>query len=65
MPRPVWRNKNDPRGAAAIGEAVGRPARRFVTIKSPQPQAVAGIHRVRDLLIKQRTMLHNYARHDG
>jgi len=26
---------------------------------------VAGIHRVRDLLIKQRTMLHNQPRHDG
>jgi transposase len=52
----VRRNKNDAADAAAICEAVGRPAMRFVAIKTEQQQAVAGIHRVRDLLIKQRTM---------
>src|SRR4029077_11577341 len=45
----VRRNKNDAADAAAICEAVSRPAMRFVTIKTEQQQAVAGIHRVRDL----------------
>jgi transposase len=58
----VRRNKNDAADAAAICEAVSRPAMRFVTIKTEQQQAVAGIHRVRDLLIKQRTMLRNQLR---
>jgi len=35
---------------------------RFVTIKTDQQQALAGIHRVRDLLLKQRTMLKNQLR---
>lgn len=58
----VWRNKNDAADAAAIGEAVGRPAMRFVAAKTEHQQALAGIHRVRDLLIKQRTMLKNQRR---
>ena len=58
----VRRNKNDPADAAAICEAVGRPSMRFVAIKTEQQQALAGIHRVRDLLIKQRTMLRNQLR---
>ena len=58
----VRRNKNDQADAAAICEAVGRPSMRFVAIKTEQQQALAGIHRVRDLLIKQRTMLRNQLR---
>jgi transposase len=58
----VRRNKNDPADAEAICEAVGRPAMRFVAIKTEQQQALAAIHRVRDLLIKQRTMLKNQLR---
>jgi transposase len=58
----VRRNKNDPADAAAICEAVGRPSMRFVAIKTERQQAVAGIHRVRDRLIKQRTMLRNQRR---
>jgi transposase len=58
----VRRNKNDPADAAAICEAVGRPSMRFVAIKTEPQQALAGIHRVRDLLIKQRTMLKNQLR---
>jgi len=58
----VRRNQNDAVDAAAICEAVGRPVMRFVTIKTEQQQAMAGIHRVRDLLIKQRTMLRNQLR---
>jgi len=58
----VRRNKNDPADAEAIYEAVSRPAMRFVAIKSEQQQAAAGIHRVRDLLMKQHTMLRNQLR---
>ena len=58
----VRRNKNDPADAEAICEAVSRPAMRFVAIKTEQQQALAAIHRVRDLLIKQRTMLKNQLR---
>ncbi len=58
----VRRNKNDAADAAAICEAVSRPAMRFVAIKSAAQQALAGLHRVRDLLMKQRTMLRNQTR---
>ena len=58
----VRRNKNDPADAAAICEAVSRPSMRFVTVKSEVQQAAAGIHKVREMLIKQRTMLMNTLR---
>lgn len=58
----VRRNKNDPADAAAICEAVSRPQMRFVTVKSERQQAAAGIHRVRELLMKQKTMLRNHLR---
>jgi transposase len=58
----VRRNKNDPADAAAICEAVSRPSMRFVALKSEQQQAAAGIHRVRDLLMKQHTMQRNQLR---
>jgi transposase len=58
----VRRNKTDPADAAAICEAVSRPSMRFVAIKSEPQQAAAGIHRVRDLLMKQHTMLRNQLR---
>lgn len=58
----VRRNKNDPADAAAICEAVGRPSMRFVAVKSEAQQAAAGIHRVRDILMKQHTMLRNQLR---
>ena len=56
------RNKNDAADAAAICEAVSRPSMRFVAIKSAPQQAAAGVHRVRDLLMKQHTMLRNQLR---
>ena len=56
------RNKNDPADAEAIGEAVSRPSMRFVAIKTEAPQAATGIHKVREMLIKQRTMLINALR---
>jgi transposase len=58
----VRRNKNDAADAAAICEAVSRPSMRFVALKSEAQQALAGLHRVRDLLMKQRTMLRNQLR---
>lgn len=58
----VRRNKNDAADAAAICEAVSRPSMRFVAIKSEQQQAAAGIHKVRELLMKQRTMTMNALR---
>ena len=58
----VRRNKNDAADAEAICEAVSRPSMRFVAIKSETQQAAAGIHRVREMLVKQRTMLINTLR---
>jgi transposase len=58
----VRRNKNDPADAEAICEAVSRPSMRFVTIKTEVQQAAAGIHKVREMLVKQRTMLINTLR---
>lgn len=58
----VRRNKNDPADAAAICEAVSRPQMRFVAIKTAEQQAAAGLHKVRELLVKQRTMLINQLR---
>lgn len=58
----VRRNKTDAADAAAICEAVSRPSMRFVTVKSEPQQAAAGLHRVRELLMKQRTMLINQLR---
>jgi transposase len=55
----VRRNKNDAADAAAICEAVSRPSMRFVEIKTETQQAAAGIHKVREMLMKQRTMLIN------
>ena len=58
----VRRNKNDAADAAAICEAVSRPSMRFVTIKTAEQQAAAGIHKVREMLVKQRTMVMNALR---
>lgn len=58
----VKRNKTDGRDAEAICEAVGRPSMRFVAIKSEEAQAVGSLHRARDLLVRQRTMLANALR---
>jgi transposase len=58
----VRRNKSDAADAAAICEAVSRPGMRFVAIKSELQQAAVGVHRVRELLKKQHTMLRNHLR---
>lgn len=58
----VRRNKTDPADAEAICEAVSRPWMRFVPIKSEADQAIASVHRVRERLIGQRTMVQNMLR---
>jgi transposase len=56
------RSKNDANDAAAICEAVQRPTMRFVPIKTREQQAVLMLHRTRQLLVRQRTMLSNAMR---
>jgi transposase len=56
------RGKNDAADAAAICEAVTRPSMRFVPIKGEDQQAALMLHRVRDLLVRQRTQLINALR---
>jgi transposase len=51
--------KNDATDAAAIAEAVTRPQMVFVPIKSEEQQAILMLHRTRELLVRQRTMLIN------
>jgi transposase len=70
----VRRNKTDPARACpraapgadpwaeAICEAVGRPWMRFVPLKGEAEQAIASVHRVRERLIAQRTMVQNMVR---
>jgi transposase len=58
----VKSNKNDARDAEAICEAVGRPSMRFVAIKSQAQQDMMALHRVRSLLIRERTALMNEMR---
>src|SRR3974390_1181428 len=56
------RSKNDANDAAAICEAVMRPSMRFVATKSEQQQSGLVLHRNRQLLVRQRTMLSNAIR---
>jgi transposase len=56
------RSKNDANDAAAICEAVTRPSMRFVPIKTPEQQSALMLHRTRQLLVRQRTMLSNALR---
>src|ERR1035441_4904272 len=58
----VKRNKNDAADAEAICEAVRRPTMRFVAVKSAEQQGRLMQHRVRDLLMRQRTQLINALR---
>jgi len=58
----VKRNKTDAADAEAICEAVTRPSMRFVAIKSADQQAVLTLHRIRDQLVRQRTMITNALR---
>ena len=56
------RSKNDANDAAAICEAVTRPSMRFAPTKSEQQQSGLMLHRSRQLLVRQRTMLSNAIR---
>ena len=58
----VKTNKHDAADAEAICEAVQRPNMRFVPIKEADQQAALMLHRARELLVRQRTMLANAVR---
>jgi transposase len=58
----VKRSKNDAADAQAICEAVTRPTMRFVSVKGTAQQSVLMLHRTRELLVRQRTMLINAMR---
>ncbi|CAM3283288.1 IS110 family transposase [Sphingomonas antarctica] len=55
----VRRQKNDAADAAAICEAVTRPSMRFVKVRSIDNQAVLMHHKVREMLVRQRTQILN------
>jgi transposase len=52
----VKTNKTDAADAQAIWEAVQRPEMRFVALKSEEQQALLSLHRIRQQLVKVRTM---------
>jgi transposase len=58
----VKRQKNDAADAEAICEAVTRPNMRFVEIKTCEQQGILVLHRVRLMLMRQRTQLSNAIR---
>jgi transposase len=58
----IKRNKNDAADAEAICEAVSRPRMRFVPVKTAEQQAAQLLHRGRERLVRQRTMLVNALR---
>jgi len=58
----VKTNKNDPNDAEGICEAVQRPNMRFVSVKTPDQQAVLQLHGARDLLVRQQVALSNQMR---
>src|SRR4030081_2181627 len=58
----VKTNKNDATDAEAICEALTRPTMRFTAAKSIEQQSVLMLHRARELLVRQRTMLVNALR---
>jgi transposase len=55
----VRRQKNDAADAAAICEAVTRPSMRFVSVRTLENQATLMHHKVREMLVSQRTQLLN------
>ena len=54
--------KNDATDAAAIAEAVTRPYMAFVAVKNEDQQSVLMLHRTRELLVRQPSMLINALR---
>src|SRR5262249_24854972 len=55
----VQHGRSDALDAEAICEAVSRPTMRFATIKTTEQQSVLTLHRSREILVKQETMLAN------
>jgi transposase len=58
----VKRNKTDAADAEAICEATTKPNMRFVPIKTKQQQSILALHRVRSMLVRQRTATINALR---
>ena len=58
----VKTNKTDAADARAIWEAVQRPEMKFVALKSEAQQGVLSLHRMREQLVKMRTMQTNQVR---
>ena len=58
----VKRHKNDTADAEAICEAVQRPTMRFVPVETDEQQGMLVIHRVREMLMRQRSQLINALR---
>ena len=58
----VWRNKTDAADAAAICAASRDPRIHAVPVKTADQQALLALHRVRELLVRQRTTLGNALR---
>ncbi len=58
----VLTNKNDRSDAQALWAAAQHPAMRFVAVKSEDQQAILGLHRMRQQLVKFRTMQVNQLR---
>ena len=48
-------NKNDRNDSEAICEAASRPSKRFVSHKTIEQQDLQSLHRIRNLLIQERT----------
>ena len=58
----VKRHKNDAADAEATCEAVQRPSMRFVPVKTEEQQGLLVVHRVREMLVRQRGQLINALR---
>lgn len=58
----VKTNKTDRNDAEAIGEAASRPSMRFVSPKSIEQQDIQSLHRIRSLLVQERTATANQIR---
>ncbi len=58
----VKSNKNDANDAEAICEAVSRPTMRFVAVKTIAQQDLQSVHRIRTVLVQQRTAKVNHIR---
>lgn len=58
----VKNNKTDAADAQAIWEAAQRPGMKFVALKTEEQQSVLTLHRMREQLVKMRTMQINQLR---